>query len=49
MGHVIEIRGDYSMNMGRGAVAGLDRKTGARFGAADPRGDGHAAPALRAR
>ena len=49
MGHVIEIRGDYSMNMGRGAVAGLDRKTGARFGAADPRGDGHAAPALRGR
>lgn len=49
MGHLIELRGDYSMNMGRGAVAGVDRKTGARFGAADPRGDGHAAPALRGR
>lgn len=49
MGHVIELRKDYSMNMGRGAVAGIDPKTGARFGAADPRGDGHAAPALRSK
>ncbi len=49
MGHVIELRKDYSMNMGRGAVAGIDLKTGNRFGAADPSGDGHAAPALRSR
>lgn len=49
MGHVIELRKDYSMNMGRGAAVGIDLKTGSRFGAADPRGDGHAAPALRSR
>lgn len=49
MGHDIELRQDYSMNMGRGAVAGVMANTGARFGAADPRGDGHAAPAMRSR
>ncbi len=49
MGHLVELRLDYSMNMGRGAVAGIDPKTGARFAAADPRGDGHAAPALAPR
>ena len=47
MGHQVEMRLDYSMNMGRGAVAGIDRKSGVKFAAADPRGDGHAAPALR--
>jgi gamma-glutamyltranspeptidase/glutathione hydrolase len=47
LGHVVEMRLDYSMNMGRGAVAGLDRKTQVKFAAADPRGDGHASPALR--
>lgn len=49
MGHIVELRLDYSMNMGRGAVAGIDAKTGVRFAAADPRGDGHAAPAFPAR
>ena len=49
MGHDIEMRQDYSMNMGRGAVAGVIANTGAHFGAADPRGDGHAAPALPGR
>ncbi|GIU76449.1 MAG: gamma-glutamyltranspeptidase [Bryobacteraceae bacterium] len=47
MGHQVEMRLDYSMNMGRGAVAGIDRNSGVKFAAADPRGDGHAAPALR--
>lgn len=49
LGHVVELRLDYSMNMGRGAVAGMDLHTGVKFAAADPRGDGHAAPALRGR
>jgi len=49
LGHQVELRLDYSMNMGRGAVAGVDLRSGVQFGAADPRGDGHAAPALRSR
>lgn len=49
LGHIVELRLEYSMNMGRGAVAGIDLKTGVRFAAADPRGDGHAAPAFAAR
>lgn len=44
-GHVVERRGDYSTNMGRGAVVVFDRKTGVKQGAADPRGDGAATPA----
>jgi gamma-glutamyltranspeptidase/glutathione hydrolase len=44
-GHVVEKRGDFSTNMGRGAVVVFDRKTGVKQGAADPRGDGAATPA----
>lgn len=47
LGHLVQMRLDYSMNMGRGAVAGMDLSTQVKFAAADPRGDGHAAPALR--
>ncbi len=44
-GHVVERRGDFSTNMGRGSVVVYDRKTGVKQGAADPRGDGAAVPA----
>lgn len=44
-GHLVEKRGDFSTNMGRGAVVVFDRKTGVKQAAADPRGDGAAVPA----
>ncbi len=44
MGHVFDVRKEYSANMGRGNVVEHDSATGMNFGASDPRGDGAAVP-----
>jgi gamma-glutamyltranspeptidase/glutathione hydrolase len=43
-GHVLEVRGDYSTEMGGGQAVLFDSSTGVKFGASDPRKDGAAAP-----
>jgi gamma-glutamyltranspeptidase / glutathione hydrolase len=44
MGHVFDIRKEYSATMGRGNVVEHDSATRMNFGASDPRGDGAAVP-----
>ena len=44
MGHVLNVRQEYSATMGRGNVVMHDSATGVNFGASDPRGDGAAVP-----
>ena len=43
-GHDLEVRGDFSSNMGRGQAVTHDSKTGVNYGASDPRADGSAEP-----
>jgi gamma-glutamyltranspeptidase / glutathione hydrolase len=44
MGHVFDVRKEYSATMGRGNVVEHDSAMGMNFGASDPRGDGAAVP-----
>ena len=44
MGHQFEVRGDYSMAMGRGQAIDHNTKTGMNFAASDARTDGSAEP-----
>jgi gamma-glutamyltranspeptidase/glutathione hydrolase len=44
MGHVLEVRKEYTSRMGRGNVVMHDDATGVNFGASDPRADGAAIP-----
>jgi gamma-glutamyltranspeptidase/glutathione hydrolase len=44
MGHVLQVRSDYTSLMGRGQAILHDSKTGINFGASDPRADGAAIP-----
>jgi len=44
MGHVLDVRREYSATMGRGNVVMHDSATGLNFGASDPRADGAAVP-----
>jgi gamma-glutamyltranspeptidase / glutathione hydrolase len=44
-GHHIDLRGDYSTDMGGGQAVRRDTATGVNFGASDPRKDGEAIPA----
>ena len=44
MGHVFEVRKEYSATMGRGNVVEHDSATRMNFGGSDPRGDGAAVP-----
>jgi gamma-glutamyltranspeptidase/glutathione hydrolase len=44
MGHVLEVRQEYSTTMGRGQAVLHDSATGVNFGASDPRADGAAVP-----
>jgi gamma-glutamyltranspeptidase/glutathione hydrolase len=44
MGHQLEVRGDYSMAMGRGQAIDHNTKTGMNFAASDARTDGSAEP-----
>jgi gamma-glutamyltranspeptidase/glutathione hydrolase len=44
MGHVLNVRQEYSATMGRGNVVMHDSATGVNFGASDPRADGAAVP-----
>ena len=44
MGHDLEVRGDYSLNMGRGQAINHNTKTKINFAASDPRTDGYAEP-----
>jgi gamma-glutamyltranspeptidase / glutathione hydrolase len=43
-GHRIELRGDYSEDMGGGQAVLRDFRTGVNYGASDPRKDGEAIP-----
>lgn len=43
-GHVFEVRGDYSTEMGGGQAVLYNSATGVKFGASDPRKDGAAIP-----
>jgi gamma-glutamyltranspeptidase / glutathione hydrolase len=43
-GHVLDVRGDYSTEMGGGQAVLYDSSTGVKFGASDPRKDGAAVP-----
>jgi len=43
-GHVLDVRGDYSTEMGGGQAVLYDSATGVKFGASDPRKDGAAVP-----
>ena len=43
-GHEIELRGDYSEDMGGGQAVMRDYKAGVNYGASDPRKDGEAIP-----
>ena len=45
LGHQITVRGPRTDNFGFGQAVMFDRKTGAKFGASDPRHDGQAIPA----
>lgn len=44
MGHDLEVRGDYSLFMGRGQAIDHNRKSGMNFAASDARTDGAAVP-----
>jgi gamma-glutamyltranspeptidase/glutathione hydrolase len=44
MGHVLDVRPEYTERMGRGNVVMHDDATGVNFGASDPRADGAAIP-----
>ena len=44
MGHILEVRGDYSPVMGGGQAVLRDFSTGVNYGASDPRKDGAAIP-----
>ena len=44
MGHVLEVRKEYTARMGRGNVVMHDDTTGVNYGASDPRADGAAIP-----
>lgn len=46
MGHVFDVRKEYTANMGRGNVVEHDSAIGMNFGASDPRGDGAAVPEM---
>ena len=44
MGHILEVRKEYSATMGRGQAVLHDRTTKVNYGASDPRADGAAVP-----
>jgi gamma-glutamyltranspeptidase/glutathione hydrolase len=44
LGHKLEVRGDFSPQMGGGQAVMRDFATGVNFGASDPRKDGAAIP-----
>jgi gamma-glutamyltranspeptidase/glutathione hydrolase len=44
MGHLLEVRKEYTTRMGRGQAVLTDAKTGVHYGASDPRADGAAVP-----
>jgi gamma-glutamyltranspeptidase/glutathione hydrolase len=44
MGHVLEVRKEYSTTMGRGQAVLHNSGTKVNFGASDPRADGAAVP-----
>jgi gamma-glutamyltranspeptidase/glutathione hydrolase len=44
MGHVLQVRKEYSTAMGRGQAVLHDSATGVNYGASDPRADGAAVP-----
>jgi hypothetical protein len=44
MGHPLDVRGDFSLNMGRGQAIDHNSKTGMNFAASDARTDGSAEP-----
>jgi gamma-glutamyltranspeptidase/glutathione hydrolase len=44
LGHQLEVRGDYSLHMGRGQAIDHNTKTGMNFAASDARTDGSAEP-----
>src|SRR5580698_6477270 len=44
LGHVVQVRGSYSANMGGGQAVRRNYFTGVNFGASDPRKDGAAVP-----
>jgi len=46
MGHVFDVRKEYSTTMGRGQAVMFDSATGMKFGASDPRADGVAEPEM---
>jgi gamma-glutamyltranspeptidase/glutathione hydrolase len=46
MGHVFDVRKEYTADMGRGNVVEHDTATGMNLGASDPRGDGAAIPEM---
>jgi gamma-glutamyltranspeptidase / glutathione hydrolase len=43
-GHILEVRGDFSSEMGGGQAVLFDSSSGVKFGASDPRKDGAAVP-----
>jgi gamma-glutamyltranspeptidase / glutathione hydrolase len=43
-GHILDVRGDYSTEMGGGQAVIYDSATGVKYGASDPRKDGAAVP-----
>jgi len=44
LGHKLDLRGDFSENMGGGQAVLRDFKAGVNYGASDPRKDGMASP-----
>jgi hypothetical protein len=44
MGHQLDVRGDFSLYMGRGQAIDHNTKTGLNFAASDARTDGSAEP-----
>jgi gamma-glutamyltranspeptidase/glutathione hydrolase len=44
MGHVLDVRKEYSTTMGRGQAVLVDSSAGIHYGASDPRADGSAEP-----
>lgn len=46
MGHQLEVRGDFSINMGRGQAIEHNTKSGLNFAASDARTDGSAEPEI---
>jgi gamma-glutamyltranspeptidase / glutathione hydrolase len=47
MGHVLDVRQEYSAHMGRGNAVMRNSATGVNFGASDPRADGAAVPEVQ--